>query len=203
MNRPTKIVAALALLFSAGIAGAAATHDRTIDLGLLGTAHIGNSFTVGAAGVMQGDGFVDTYRFTTDHGGSFAQAAIVSFSFGSFLGLDNLTLRFSDAQGAPLASTSFSAASLDNPSFASLALNSPPLTAGDEYRFIVSGTIHTQGGGSYGGVLAIPIPEPQTYLLMLAGLGLVGCAAWRRHSRASHLHCATASSGAMRSAASA
>jgi hypothetical protein len=201
MNRPAKIAAALALLFSAGIAGAAATHDRTIDLGLLGTAHIGNSFAVGTAGVMQGDGFVDTYRFTTDHGGSFAQAAIVSFSFGNLLGLDNLTLRFSDTQGTLLASTAFSAANLGDPSFASLTLNSPPLAAGDEYRFIVSGTINAQSG-SYGGVLAVPIPEPQTYLLMLAGLGLVGCAAWRRHSRVSHLHCATASAGAMRSAAS-
>jgi len=41
----------------------------------------------------------------------------------------------------------------------------------------VSGTV----GGSYGGVLqATPIPEANTYVLMLAGLGLLGLATRRR-----------------------
>ncbi|MBS3936774.1 MAG: FxDxF family PEP-CTERM protein [Sulfuritalea sp.] len=197
-----KIAAAFALLFSAGVACAAVTHDRTIDLGLLATANIGNTFSVGATGVAQGDGFIDTYLFRTTHGGSFAQAAIVSFDFSNLFGIDNLTIGFSDIHGIPLASASFGATDGGNSSFGSLTLDSPPLSAGADYRFIVSGAINAQGGGSYGGVLAIPIPEPETYLLMLAGLGLVGYAARRGRARA-HLHCGTASVDAVRSAASA
>ncbi|MCK9991209.1 MAG: hypothetical protein RugAbin2_02223 [Rugosibacter sp.] len=55
-------------------------------------------------------------------------------------------------------------------------------------------TFGTGGGGmlvsSYAdwidGIIATPVPEPSTYALLLAGLGLIGCAAFRpRHSRLS------------------
>lgn len=37
------------------------------------------------------------------------------------------------------------------------------------------------GGGEIRGFLALqPVPEPETYALMLAGLGLVGATAWRK-----------------------
>ena len=49
------------------------------------------------------------------------------------------------------------------------------LAAGNGYRFIVRGDVAGTMGGSYGGVLAAaPIPEAETYLMLLAGLGLVG-----------------------------
>ena len=36
-------------------------------------------------------------------------------------------------------------------------------------------------GGSYGGVLqALPVPEPETYFMMLVGLGVMGFMARRR-----------------------
>lgn len=49
------------------------------------------------------------------------------------------------------------------------------LAAGTGYQFIVLGNVTGTLGGSYGGVLAAaPIPEAETYLMLLAGLGLVG-----------------------------
>jgi hypothetical protein len=50
------------------------------------------------------------------------------------------------------------------------------------YQLKVSGT--TVGGqASYGGnIVATPVPEPETYAMLLAGLGVVGFLARRRQS---------------------
>jgi hypothetical protein len=53
------------------------------------------------------------------------------------------------------------------------------------YYLAVNGTADGALGGSYGGVLgtqvvAAPVPEPETYALMLAGLGVLGFIARRR-----------------------
>jgi len=50
------------------------------------------------------------------------------------------------------------------------------------YSLTISGNAGT--GASYGGnVVLTPIPEPETYALMLAGLGVVGFVAARRRPR--------------------
>jgi hypothetical protein len=54
-----------------------------------------------------------------------------------------------------------------------------PLLAGT-YRFDVAGTT-TSGAGSYAVAVSLaPVPEPETYAMMLAGLGLMGFIARRR-----------------------
>lgn len=51
------------------------------------------------------------------------------------------------------------------------------------YTLTIGGTAGA-GGASYGGNLVLtPIPEPETYALMLAGLGIVGFMAARRRNR--------------------
>ena len=51
------------------------------------------------------------------------------------------------------------------------------------YSLTISG--NAGNGASYGGnVVLTPIPEPETYALMLAGLGVVGFVAARRRPRA-------------------
>ena len=55
-----------------------------------------------------------------------------------------------------------------------------PNTA-DNYTLHVSGTALSSLGGSYSGNMSISaIPEPETYAMILAGLGLLGFAARRR-----------------------
>lgn len=58
------------------------------------------------------------------------------------------------------------------------------LPTGGNYIFAVAGTADGSAGGAYGGALGtlVPtqVPEPHTYGLLLAGLGVMGFAARRR-----------------------
>ena len=63
----------------------------------------------------------------------------------------------------------------------SYQLNDVFLTAGNDYYFRVAGTVTGWAGGSYSfSAVAQPIPEPETYALMLAGLGALGYMSRRR-----------------------
>ncbi|HUG25010.1 FxDxF family PEP-CTERM protein [Piscinibacter sp.] len=61
------------------------------------------------------------------------------------------------------------------------------LPTSGSYSFVVEGTAVGNFGGTYAGVLTTfvpsPIPEPGTYALLLAGLGVVGFVAKRRKSQ--------------------
>jgi hypothetical protein len=49
------------------------------------------------------------------------------------------------------------------------------------YALKVDGRVLGEGGGAFGGDLTIsPVPEPQTWAMLLAGLGMVGMTARRR-----------------------
>ena len=53
--------------------------------------------------------------------------------------------------------------------------------AAGDYTLKVSGSGVTGGSASYGGnLVAAPVPEPETYAMMLAGLGAIGFMAMRR-----------------------
>ncbi len=55
-----------------------------------------------------------------------------------------------------------------------------PADAGDTFKLHVAG-IATQSGAGYAGNLTIsPVPEPETYAMLLAGLGLIGFSVRRR-----------------------
>jgi len=76
----------------------------------------------------------------------------------------------------------------------STSTNAPPLTvttqilAGSStfgpgvYQLKVSGTGITGSSASYGGnIVAAPVPEPESYAMLLAGLGVMGAIAMRRN----------------------
>lgn len=64
-------------------------------------------------------------------------------------------------------------------------INLGKLTLGPDSELVVSLTgARTGSGANFNGQLVLtPVPEPKTYVLMLAGLGLVGFVANRRRAR--------------------
>ncbi len=52
---------------------------------------------------------------------------------------------------------------------------------------MVSGTMLSDTSGSFGGAVMLnPVPEPETYGMLLAGLGVVGMLARRRQVKAAN-----------------
>ena len=59
-------------------------------------------------------------------------------------------------------------------------LNPISLTAGT-YTLQIKGTVTGTAGGSYAGLLNVaPVPEPESYAMLLSGLALFGFAASKR-----------------------
>lgn len=60
------------------------------------------------------------------------------------------------------------------------------ITLGGSYFYAVGGVADGTGGGVYtitSAAVTLPVPEPETYALLLAGLGAVGFAARRKQAR--------------------
>lgn len=171
-----KTLCAVMLIAGGYIAPASAvTISTTTNLGdLTGlAASVGNTFT----GANTGDSFSDVYTFDLS---SLSQAVgttvTIQLSLGtSTFDLSNMAIALTD-------STESTTYAMDNTLDASNALQlSAILNPGLGYRFVVTGDVTGNLGGGYGGVLqAAPVPEAETYAMMLAGLGLVGFMARRR-----------------------
>lgn len=80
----------------------------------------------------------------------------------------------------------YGAADADDSVIASLAFDSSAVNqsftlAAGNYYYEVTGTVNGQLGGSYLLSSAVtPVPEPETYAMLLAGLGLIGFSLSRR-----------------------
>ena len=152
-----KHIAAAAILAVSGSAFAASydfgAHDQLESSGLVG---------------LSGGAFGDTYTFTLAAQSTVASAAQIFGGFGSY------SLFSGDALPGGLADTQLFSFNFGT------AANSVSLAAGS-YFYVISGL--TFGPGVYtlnSSAVAAPVPEPETYALMLAGLGIVGFMAARR-----------------------
>ena len=143
----------------------------------------GNSF----ASATTGNTFYDAYYFTIPNGS--ANSVTSSINLDSILGLSNLRARL---YAGNTNDTTFALPSIIenwgttvnfSPSvgITTVVLDPISLLAGS-YTLQVKGTVAGLSGGSYAGVLNIanPVPEAQSYAMLLAGLGVIGFISRRR-----------------------
>lgn len=130
---------------------------------------IGNVFTV------PGDSFIDNWNFTIAPNEQFAAIAA---------DIDNLPAFEIDPSsfGAKLigSSQTWNAVKVGD----TIRFDSMLLAPGN-YDLQIFGTIVGTIGGAYAGTIsafAVPVPEPETYAMMLAGLGMIGFMVRRRKS---------------------
>lgn len=153
-----------------------------------GSGFFGDTFSMDNNGAM----FADHFTFSVnDMGGPMNFDAIVSsISRSEDTGLDfsGLSLyRVGGGMGTDGTSGDTlisSGTSLQSGAMDVWTLSSDNLQAGD-YYVMVSGNLVSDTSASFGGaVMLAPVPEPETYGMMLAGLGVLGFLARRRKQAA-------------------
>lgn len=145
-------------------------------LNLVGTvAFFGDSFNINHAK----DTFADHFTFSVSGIAADFDAIVSSISRTPATGLDITGLSLFTSAGTLVGTGS----ALEKGSIDVWSITSNNLAIGD-YYVQVSGTMVSNTSGSFGGtVMLAPVPEPATYGMMLAGLGLVGFMARRRSSK--------------------
>jgi hypothetical protein len=171
------IVLASASLGSSAVMAADISTTPAQALDLVGTsAFFGDAF----AGNNLGNTFADQFTFAvTGTVPTNFDAIVSSISRAADVGLDITGLSLFTSGGTQIASgTSLQSGAIDV-----WTLTSNNLSAGN-YYVQVSGSLVSNTSGAFGGaVMLAPVPEPETYGMMLAGLGLVGFLARRRKTK--------------------
>lgn len=138
-----------------------------------GSAFFGALFT----GNNAGNTFSDQYTFTATTASTLS-AELLSFSGVARNGLDITGFDLYSGTGLLLSGTQLATGATD-----SWSLAGTTLAAGD-YYVQVSGTAMSRAAGKYYADVALaPVPEPETYAMMLGGLGLLGFTARRRNKK--------------------
>ena len=177
MKNSKSLLAALVLAsatFGAPTAFAADISTPPQALSLVGTsAFFGDSFAMN----NDGDTFMDQFTFNVTGTTPMSLDAIVSsISRTASTGLDITGLGLFTSTGTLLSSGVMGSSGARD----IWTLSADSLAAGS-YYLQVSGSMMSNTSGSFGGSMMLnPVPEPETYGMMLAGLGVVGFLARRR-----------------------
>lgn len=168
-----------ALVLATASLGTSAAYAQDISNGpealaiLDSSAHFGDSFAMGNEGATFADQFVfnviDNFPQNLD-------AIVASVSRTAATGLEITGLSLFSQGGSQIGTgTQVETGARDV-----WTLRADNLTVG-QYYLQVSGSLVSDTSGSFGGAMMLnPVPEPETYGMMLAGLGLVGLLARRR-----------------------
>jgi hypothetical protein len=170
---------ALAVLTAATLSANAASST----IHHLGAASVGSPLSFNSGAVPVGE-FSDYFTFTlpANHGSGYSVINFaVSQLFSTLLATvslhSNVDGTLFNADDTQLSSTVVSSGN-------QLALTFGP-SAASSYYLNVTGTANGTLGGLYNGAISVTaVPEPETYAMLLAGLGLMGAIA-RRRSRKS------------------
>lgn len=183
MKLAQTLTAALVFSGAALMAQGAAAADvsnpvEILDLGA-GEAYFGHQIT----GNNRGNTFADRYSFTLT-GATKISADTYSNSGNPRNGLDILGLGLYNAGGLVLQGTQLSTGATDR-----WQLELDSLAAGT-YYLQVSGLVLSNAAGRYSSSLMVTplaaVPEPQTYAMLLGGLGVMGAALGRRKRQGNH-----------------
>jgi len=140
------------------------------------SAFFGDSFEEGNSGATFADQFTFTVSGTV---GQTLDAIVASISPTADVGLDITGIWLFAGDGTMLSTGS----SLQTGATDVWSVSGDNLTAGD-YYLRVNGTLVSDDGASFGGAMMLmPVPEPETYGMMLGGLGILGFLARRRKAR--------------------
>jgi hypothetical protein len=125
--------------------------------------------------VVSGPSFIDYFNFTAPVGAVQTSGAVVSIDLVPYANIDSLQISLyngSNGTGSVVASGSVGEFS---------QLENIAITPSSAYSFMVSGLVTGAPSGYYTfTAVAAPVPEPETYALMLAGIAAVGFVAMRR-----------------------
>jgi len=140
------------------------------------TAFFGDTFEAD----NEGNTFADRFTFSIDGDmGMNLDAIISSISRSADVGLDITGLAlYGEDETLITTGTSLMSGAMDV-----WSISSDNLAAGN-YYLQVSGNLVSDTGASFGGaVMLAPVPEPETYGMMLGGLGILGFLARRRKAK--------------------
>jgi hypothetical protein len=185
-----------ASLLLLGVASSSALADTTFAKGTIG---VPSSFSTGntilnsnptsvtlGSNTYLGTSFYDDYTFTVTDGS--ASSITSSIDLGSFLGISGLRARIytgsTHQTGAVVPGTLVEAwgTTMTAGGFTSTNVVLAPITiSAGTYTLQIAGAATGSTGGSYGGVFNIsPVPETDTYAMLIAGLGVVSLIARRK-----------------------
>jgi hypothetical protein len=133
-------------------------------------AFFGGLFT----GNNEGNTFSDRFNFNLSSGGSIV-ADLLSLSGNERNGLDITGYSLYGTSGLIQTGTQLSTGATDQ-----WSLTSSVLGAGDYYLLVTGSSMSNSAGKFYGSVTVSPVPEPATYGMLIAGLGLIGFMGRRR-----------------------
>lgn len=141
-----------------------------------GAGFFGDMFTAN----NQGNTFADRFTFAVSGtSGSNLDAIISSFSRSADTGLDITGLALYGADDMLISSgTAAQSGTLDV-----WTISSGNLMAGNYYLQVSGNVVGTTPSSFGGAVMLAPVPEPETYGMLLGGLGLLGFLARRRKAK--------------------
>lgn len=167
------IFASVLLALSAGVASA---DDQAWSAGVISTDPFHPSSHIF---LHESGGFTDTINFVIPNPALGTSASPLYLNLNGTLVTNISSLSYSVYGG-----TSAVPGSLVGSYWGNNTSYSVPVSLAGAYHIIVTGSVAgTDAQGAYGLALVSAVPEPQTYAMMLLGIGMIGYAARRRQRR--------------------